>query len=140
MISPLVPNVFPTSGTAIRIAVEEMGARNAQYEIIETMDILRAGENRWYCFSSVSSSSATAGRSWLVKLLGTCTRVLGVPGGSPYSEWGLWASSGGNCVVEEFLEHPSSASRLAFCFEFEVNRLNIVLGQFEKKKEKVFGL
>lgn len=136
MISPSVPKVFPTSGTAIRIAVEEMGARKAQYEMIEIIVILRAGEKRLYCseFSS-SDSSVTWGRSWLVRLLGTCTRVLGVPGGSPYSDRGLCASSGGSCVMEEFLEHPSSAVPEGFCFDLEPKTLSIVLGQSEKREE-----
>ena len=137
MISPSVPKVFPTSGTAIRIAVEEMGARKAQYEMIEMIVILRAGEKRLYCseFSS-SDSSVTWGRSWLVRLLGTCTSVLGVPGGSPYSDRGLCASSGGSCVMEEFLEHPSSAVPEGFCFDLEPKTLSIVLGQSEKMEER----
>ena len=128
MISSFVPNVFPTSGTAIRIAVEEMGARNAQYEMMVTIEILRHGENRLYCFRFASSTSLNGGNCWFAMLLGYCTRVLGVPGGSsPNSDRGLWASSGGNCVVEEFLEHPSSANRLGFCcFDFNPRASNIV--------------
>ena len=97
--------------------------------MIVTIEILRHGENRLYCSEAASFTSQTGGNSELVTWLGYCTRVLGVPGGSPYSERGLWASSGGNCVVEEFLDEPSSANPLGSCFCFEPKSLSIVQDQ-----------
>lgn len=55
MMSDVVSYVFASSGTAAKMAVDDMGARNAQYESIETMTAFRAGEKRSYCAASFSS-------------------------------------------------------------------------------------
>jgi hypothetical protein len=68
IMSPAVPNVVASSGTAVRIAVEEMGVRKAQYVRIATMAIFRDGENRRYCSASSSSySSVSVELSWFTR-------------------------------------------------------------------------